>query len=176
MDSRRASCRRRLLPHRQSLHLARRPRAGMATGCMDRQLRRVRCAHWVRAFQTAQPSSLTSAPCSGGSRDRRIPSRGCGNDSAPVECINLSSCVASRACTLARVYGCSGISWGPRSRSSASAPSATLWPRIAEYRDAFLSVDRMRSRTGSRLPSCREVAVVRRPGRSAPATGGAGTS
>jgi hypothetical protein len=130
MDPRGASCRRRLLRHRQSVRRALGQPSFMATGGVDAQRPGVRGAHLVRTLQTARLASLNRVARRPGSRNWSNRSRSRRDDSFSVHWITATSSLATRPCTVAGHHRHSSVSWCSRGGGSSISSSAEDWRRI----------------------------------------------
>ena len=124
LDSRGASCRRRLLRHRQGVHRAHWQPSSMATGGVDAQRPGVRGAYLVRTLQTARLASLYSVARSPGSRNWSNRSCTRRDDAFPVDDIIDTPRVAPGPCTLAGYHRHPSVSWCPRGGGSSFSSSA----------------------------------------------------
>ncbi len=130
MDSRGASCRRRLLHHRQGVRRAHWQPSSMATGGMDAQWPGVRGAYLVRTLQTAQLNSLDSIARGPGSRDWSNRSCTRRDDAFHVDDISDTPRVAPGPRTLAGRHRCSRVPCRPRGGGSPLSSSAEGWRRV----------------------------------------------
>jgi hypothetical protein len=130
VDPRGASCRGRLLRHRQGVRRARWQPSSMATGGVDAQRLAIRGAYLVRTLQTAQLNSLDCVARSTGSRDWSNRSCTRRDDSFSVHWITATPSLAARPCSLAGRHRCSRVPCCPRGGSSPLSSSAEGWLRV----------------------------------------------